>query len=145
MPIALVQGIQNLYRTRGSSNRVDAHRLGLRPDPHLVLTLKPPSRHAPCSPICALVEFSLPCPLFSDSRPGLIRSCFCLKGACRGTLPEEMALTVSAELSRAEAWLAAGDVEAAWGAPVSSPDALRRGRDFLRAAALVPGALRGSA
>ena len=29
------------------------------------------------------------------------------------------------------AWLATGDVVAAWGAPVSSPGALRRGRDFL--------------
>ena len=40
-------------------------------------------------------------------------------------------------------WLAAGEVEASWGAPVSSPGALRRERKFRRAAPLVRRGPRG--
>ena len=43
------------------------------------------------------------------------------------------------------ALLAAADMEAAWSAPVSSPGALGRGREFYSAAALALEIFRGSA
>ena len=55
-------------------------------------------------------------------------------GACRGTNSAEAASAGSAGRFRAEAWLVAGGVEAAWGAPVLSHGVLRRGRDLLRPA-----------